>query len=120
VTYYSLVTNTDTQLDLHHIDDDACLKFQGAVELVGKRWSSGILLAIARGSERFSDIVSVVIGLSDRLLSQRLRELEIAGLIERVVVPTVPVQVRYRLTPKGADLMESLQPLASWRNRWAE
>ena len=75
-------------------------------------------MAIRQGAERFSEIVATVSGLSDRLLAQRLRELEAAQLIERVVVATTPVQVRYRLTERGTDLMDSLQPLVSWDQRW--
>ncbi|GAA2234732.1 catDE operon transcriptional regulator CatR [Herbiconiux moechotypicola] len=108
------------ELAWHRIDDDACRTFQGSLELVGRRWSSGILLAIARGAHRFSEIVASVAGLSDRLLSQRLKELELAGLVERTVIATTPVQVRYALTPRGADLMRSLQPLVAWSHRWDE
>lgn len=103
---------------LTHVDDELCRRFQYSVELVGKRWTGGILMAIRQGAERFSEIVATVIGLSDRLLSQRLRELEGAGLVERVVVATTPVQVRYRLTERGIDLMDSLQPLVAWDQRW--
>jgi DNA-binding HxlR family transcriptional regulator len=102
----------------HHIDDAECRRFTASVELVGKRWSSGILLAIAQGATRFSDIVHSVVGLSDRLLAQRLKELERVGLVERSVIATTPVQVRYELTPRGADLLQSLQPLVSWGQRW--
>ena len=77
-------------------------------------------MAIARGAVRFSDIVATVPGLSDRLLAQRLRELETAGLVVREVVASTPVQVRYRLTPSGVDLMNSLQPLVAWGQRWGE
>ena len=104
--------------DFHRIDDDQCRRFQGALELVGKRWSSGILLALARGAERFSEVAASIPGLSDRLLSERLRELESVGLVTRDVIATMPVQVRYSLTRRGADLMESLQPLVSWSHRW--
>ncbi|MGD8167429.1 winged helix-turn-helix transcriptional regulator [Herbiconiux sp. P16] len=101
-----------------HIDDAECRRFTASVELVGKRWSSGILLAIAQGATRFSEIVDSVVGLSDRLLAQRLKELERVGLVSRSVVATTPVQVRYALTPRGADLLQSLQPLVSWGQRW--
>ena len=102
----------------HHIDDAECRRFQSSVELVGKRWSSGILLAVAQGAERFTEILATVTGLSDRLLSQRLKELEQAGLLQRAVIATTPVQVRYHLTERGADLMRSLQPLVAWGQRW--
>jgi DNA-binding HxlR family transcriptional regulator len=106
--------------DIQHIDDAECRRFQSSLELVGRRWSSGILLAVARGASRFSEIVATVPGLSDRLLAQRLKELDSAGLLEREVVATTPVQVRYRLTPRGDDLMRSLQPLVGWGQRWDE
>lgn len=104
--------------DIHDIDDDECRRFQTSVELVGRRWSSAILLAVARGAERFGDIVAVVPGLSDRLLAQRVKELETAGLLQRQVIASMPVQVRYRLTDRGGDLMRSLQPLIAWGQRW--
>jgi DNA-binding HxlR family transcriptional regulator len=107
-----------TDLDWHHIDDAECRRFQSSVELVGKRWSSGILLALAQGATRFSEILATVTGLSDRLLSQRLKELEGSGLVEREVIASTPVQVRYHLTERGDDLLQSLQPLVSWGQRW--
>ncbi len=103
---------------LRHINDDECRRFQGAVELVGKRWSSSILLTVWQGSTRFSEIVAHVDGLSDRMLAQRAKELEAAGLLKREVIPTTPVQIRYELTERGDDLMRSLNPLIEWEQRW--
>lgn len=103
-----------------HIDDDRCRLFTASVELVGKRWNSGILLAIARGTSRFSEIRASVTGLSDRLLAARLKELERAGLVERQVIASTPVQVRYALTARGDDLLRSLQPLVAYGVRWVE
>ncbi|MWB98206.1 transcriptional regulator [Agromyces sp. MMS17-SY077] len=97
-----------------HIDDEACRRFQSSVETVGRRWSSGILLALARGANRFSEIVAAVDGLSDRMAAVRLRELEAAALVIRTVVPTTPVQVRYALTPRGRSLMAAMTPLVRW------
>ena len=108
------------QTIIHHIDDAACRQFQASLELVGKRWSSGILLAIARGESRFSDIVATVDGLSDRLLSVRLKELEQSGLLMREVIASTPVQVRYKLTDRGADLMDSLEPFVRYGQRWQQ
>ena len=101
-----------------HIYDDECRRFQESVEEVGKRWSSGILMALNLGSTRFSEILARVEGLSDRMLAQRLKELEASGLIAREVIPTVPVQVRYALTERGTDLMRAMQPLVDWGLRW--
>lgn len=103
-----------------HIDDEACRRLISSTELVGRRWSSGILLALGRGATRFSAIVAAVEGLSDRMAAQRLRELEAAGLIERHVIPSTPVQVRYRLTQAGLELLRALQPLGAWGHRWGE
>ena len=104
--------------DWGQVDDHACQRSAKVLELVGRRWSSGILLALARGAERFVDIVALVKGLSGRMLAVRLRELETAGLVNRVVVPTMPVTVRYQLTPQGRDLLAALQPIARYAQRW--
>ena len=103
---------------LRHINDDECRPFQWAVELIGKRWSSGIMLAVLQGATRFSEIVARVDGLSDRMLAQRARELEAAGLLAREVVPSIPVQIRYSLTERGEDLLAALQPVMRWEQRW--
>ncbi|MFE6871563.1 winged helix-turn-helix transcriptional regulator [Kitasatospora sp. NPDC057692] len=96
------------------IYDDTCPSFEGTLELVGRRWTGSVLQAAAQGARRFSEYRALIIGVSDRLLSQRLKELEAAGLIERTVIPTTPVQIRYRLAPDGQELVDALQPLTEW------
>ena len=88
------------------------------MEVVGQRWSPSILLALARGVERFTDITATVAGISARMLTVRLKQLETAQLVERMVFPTTPVSVRYRLTPRGVDLVTALQPIAGYVQRW--
>lgn len=105
-------------MEPQHIDEKACRVFRQAAELAGKKWNAAILLALARGADRFSSIVGSVDGISDRLLTARLRELELHGLISRDVVPTVPVQILYGLTPAGSDLIQILHPLVQWSQRW--
>ena len=100
------------------VDDEECHQAAEILEIVGKRWSSGILLAMARGAERFTDITATVRDLSARMLAVRLRELEQAGLVDRVIIPTMPVSIRYQLTPQGRDLLASLQPIAGYAHRW--
>jgi DNA-binding HxlR family transcriptional regulator len=100
------------------IREEECHRFSSFIELIGRRWNSAILLAVNLGSTRFSSILASVPGLSDRLLSQRLKELETAKLLSREVVPTTPVQVRYQLTERGTDLMKALQPLVEFGQRW--
>ncbi|MGY1805477.1 winged helix-turn-helix transcriptional regulator [Blastococcus sp. SYSU D00922] len=100
------------------IDDAECRRTADVVEFVGRRWNSGILLALARGASRFTEITAQVRGLSSRMLAVRLRELEDVGLVDRIVEPTTPVSVRYSLTPRGRDLLAALQPLVTYGQRW--
>ncbi|MCU1479379.1 MAG: transcriptional regulator [Subtercola sp.] len=104
--------------DWQRVDDEECRQAAQVLEIVGKRWSSGILLAMARGADRFTAINTSVRDLTSRMLAVRLRELEHAGLVDRVVIPTMPVGVRYRLTAQGRDLLASLQPIAGYTHRW--
>jgi DNA-binding HxlR family transcriptional regulator len=100
------------------IDDEECRRATAIVERIGRRWNSGILLALARGATRFTEILARVEGLSDRMLAARLKELEQIGLVVRIVEPTTPVSVRYRLTPRGRELLAALQPLAAYGQKW--
>jgi DNA-binding HxlR family transcriptional regulator len=100
------------------VDDDQCRRATSTMELVGRRWTGGIMLALGRGASRFSEVLGTVEGLSDRMLSVRLKELEHAGLVDRMVEPTTPVTVRYGLSPRGRDLLAALQPLQQYGQRW--
>ena len=95
-----------------------CPHFHAAIELIGKRWSGAILSALTAGPCRFGEISHAVPGMSDRLLSQRLRELEAEGLVARTVEAGAPVRVNYSLTAKGADLGPVLVDLRDWGRRW--
>lgn len=97
-----------------------CARFHYAIELIGRRWTGAILLALRSGCSRYSDIRDAVPGLSDRLLCDRLRELEATGLVERQVTPITPVQVRYRLTAMGDSLGPVLDAVSDWANQWPE
>ncbi|MFR9780906.1 winged helix-turn-helix transcriptional regulator [Micromonospora sp. MS34] len=99
------------------IPESECRGFQDALELAGRRWTGAILLAAVRGARRFGEYRTAVTGISDRLLAQRLRELEADGLVSRTVIPSTPVQITYAPTPDGRDLMAALQPLVSWSHR---
>lgn len=87
------------------IDDDACRQATDLLEFVGRRWTSSILLALGRGATRFGQIEASVKGISARMLSVRLRELERHHLVERVVQPSTPVSVEYHLTKSGLELL---------------
>jgi DNA-binding HxlR family transcriptional regulator len=77
------------------IHEPSCRSFQDVLELVGRRWSGAILLAGQRGARRFGEYRLSVPAIPDRLLAQRLKELQTAGLISRTVIPSTPVQIRY-------------------------
>jgi DNA-binding HxlR family transcriptional regulator len=88
------------------------------VELVGKRWTGAILLVLLDGPLRFSEIRHLVPDLSDRLLSERLKELESEDIVERRVVDGTPVRVEYALTSKGMALEPAVRALKAWANNW--
>src|SRR5215472_8892407 len=81
-----------------------CPRYHRAVELVGRRWTGAIIRVLLGGAKRFNEIASAVPGLSDRLLAERLRELESAGIVRRGVDAGPPVRVDYALTESGAEL----------------
>ncbi len=95
-----------------------CPTYHRAIELIGRRWTGVILRAMLFGEARFSDIAGAVPGLSDRLLSERLKELEGEGIVTRTVVPSTPVRVDYALTAKGQALNEVLVAVATWAETW--
>jgi DNA-binding HxlR family transcriptional regulator len=112
------VTIEQLRTGWEQIDDDECRRATSTVELIGRRWTSAVMLAVARGASRFSEILGSVTGLSDRMLALRLKELEHTGLMDRVVEPTTPVTVRYVLTARGRELLAALQPLVQYGQRW--
>ena len=96
-----------------------CPFFHQAIELVGRRWTGAILeILMQGGSLRFSTIAAAVPDLSDRMLSDRLKELESHRLVDRTVFPGPPVRVQYALTRKGQDLAPALDELKRGAQRW--
>ena len=95
-----------------------CPRFEHAIQLLGKRWTGLILDTLMHGPQRFCEMTAAVEGLSDRVLSDRLRELEAEGIIERAVYPQIPVRVEYRLTDKGRDLQPVVDAIHNWAETW--
>ena len=95
-----------------------CPLYRHAIELVGRRWTGAILRAMQGGRMRFTDIAAAVPGLSDRLLSERLKELEAEGIVDRTVLPETPVRIEYHLTAKGEALDEVMDAIAQWAHKW--
>lgn len=100
--------------------DQMCPRYEYAVALLGKKWTGLILRILMGGPRRFSDFRSQVPELSDRLLSERLKELEDVGIVQRVVHDTRPVLIEYTLTEKGRALRQVVEAIESWAERWVE
>jgi DNA-binding HxlR family transcriptional regulator len=98
---------------------EQCSVFQRGSELLGKRWTGVIIyMLLQQPTYRFNELLTAVHGISDRLLTERLRELEENGLVERVVIPESPVRVEYHLTEAGRDAHEIVAATYRWSNRW--
>jgi DNA-binding HxlR family transcriptional regulator len=96
-----------------------CPAYHRAVELIGRRWTGAILRALLTDVTRFNELAAVVPGLSDRMLAERLRELEAEGVVVRTVIPESPVRVEYSLTEKGLALESVVRAVAGWADAWA-
>lgn len=99
---------------------EVCPHFHAGIELIGKRWSGAIVWALVDGPLRFAELKRSIPGMSDRLLSQRLRELEEAGLMTREVEDGPQVKVTYSLTEMGMDLKPAILALREWACQWQE
>lgn len=95
-----------------------CPFYHEAVELIGRRWTGAILSVLMDGAMRFSEIGQAVPELSDRLLSERMKELEARGIVERTVIPGPPLRVEYALSQMGRELEPALCELQEWAARW--
>ncbi len=98
-----------------------CARFQHGAEILGKRWTVLIVhLLLTEGPQRFNAIAEGLEVVSDRMLSERLKELEAEGIVRREVYPETPVRIEYHLTDKGAALAPVLDELQHWAEAWVE
>ena len=97
-----------------------CPAYTKAIEIIGRRWTGAIIRSMLSGASRFSEILAAIPGLSDRLLSERLKELESEGIVQRSVTPSTPVRIDYSLTDKGHDLAAVVRAVSSWADSWRE
>ena len=91
-----------------------CTNFHNAIEFLGKRWMGIVIYSLLDGPKRYNEINSAIPGISDRLLTERLRDLEKEGLIKKNVLNTSPKKVEYELTTAGKDLEEVIHALIKW------
>jgi DNA-binding HxlR family transcriptional regulator len=97
-----------------------CEYYQAVIELIGRRWMGAILrVLMSNGPRRFNDLLTAIPDLSDRLLTERLRELTEHGIVERVPAPDIsPIAIQYRLTKSGRDLEVVVRAISAWARRW--
>ena len=99
-------------------DGAFCPVFHHAVELIGRRWTGAIVRGLLSGLTHFGQLTDAIPDLSDRMLSERLKELEAEGIVERRVLPSTPVRVEYHLTEKGRALDPVIRAVSDWAYQW--
>ena len=97
---------------------ELCAKFHRASELIGRRWTGAIIFVLLRSRCRFATLRDAVPGITDRMLCDRLQELEQEGILDRTVVPETPVRVEYSLTKKGRALASAFEAISEWADKW--
>lgn len=102
----------------HGCQQPYCPYYQYVVELLGRRWAGSIVRALLSGVTRFSALADTIPDLSDRMLSERLKELEEAGIVARVVFPETPVRIEYHLTERGQALRPLMDAALDWAAAW--
>jgi DNA-binding HxlR family transcriptional regulator len=95
-----------------------CPKFEAAFTLLGKRWTGLIIRVLLDGPKRFKEMSELIPGMSDRMLSERFKELEEYGIVVRRVYPETPVRIEYELTEKGKALKPALDEIQKWAHDW--
>jgi DNA-binding HxlR family transcriptional regulator len=97
---------------------ELCSRFHRASELIGRRWTGAIIFVLLKSRCRFATLRDAIPGITDRMLSERLQELEREGIVARAVIPATPVKVEYSLTRKGRSLGAAIKAIAAWSHRW--
>jgi len=98
---------------------ELCSAFHAAIELIGRRWTGAIIFLLLKSRCRFATLRDAIPDITDRMLSERLQELEQEGIVERTVLPETPVRVEYSLTPKGRALVEAVDAISDWAHKWS-
>ncbi|WP_107943222.1 MULTISPECIES: helix-turn-helix domain-containing protein [Metasolibacillus] len=94
-----------------------CPKFEKAISLLSQRWTALVIYQLLSGSQRFSEIQSAI-GISSKVLSERLKELEQQEVVKREVIPETPVVIEYSLTEKGHSIEPILRTIENWSQQW--
>ncbi|WP_339316991.1 winged helix-turn-helix transcriptional regulator [Paenibacillus sp. FSL R10-2734] len=98
---------------------DLCPQLQKSMDIIGRRWTGLIIYQLLQGPQRFN-VIEAALPISGRLLSERLKELELEGIVLREVFPETPVRIQYSLTDKGLALETVIQDLQRWSKIWID
>ncbi len=97
-----------------------CPRFESAFSFLGKRWNGLIIQTLMSGPKRFKDISSLIPSMSDKMLSERMKDLELEGIVVRHVYPETPVRIEYELTEKGKGLRLVMEQIQFWAEKWVD
>ncbi|EIT84687.1 hypothetical protein A374_13385 [Fictibacillus macauensis ZFHKF-1] len=97
-----------------------CPKYEVAIEIIGKKWTGLIIRVLLGGAKRFKEIKKQIPDMSDRMLTERMKELEAAGIVIRHVYPETPVRIEYELTQKGTALRNVITAIQQWSEEWVD
>jgi|SRR5581483_2276603 len=95
-----------------------CQQFHKAIELVGRKWNGAIVFLLMKSPARFTTLRDAIPEITDRMLSERLQQLEAERIVERKVHAETPVRIEYALTKKGRALAETFDAIADWAHKW--
>ncbi len=99
---------------------ELCTRFHRASELIGRRWTGAIIFVLLKSRCRFAVLRDAIPEITDRMLSDRLHELELEGIVDRTVIPETPVRVEYALTRKGRALATPIDAIVEWAHKWSD
>ncbi len=97
-----------------------CPRFETAFSFLGKRWNGLIIQSLMSGPKRFKDISNLIPMMSDKMLSERMKDLEASGILIRQVYPETPVRIEYELTEKGRALKPVMEQIQNWAEHWVD
>ncbi len=95
-----------------------CTSFHHAIELIGRRWTGAVISLLLQSRCRYATLRDAIPDITDRMLSERLQELESERIVERTVIPETPVRVEYSLTKKGRALAAAVEAISDWAHKW--
>ncbi|ACT03419.1 transcriptional regulator, HxlR family [Paenibacillus sp. JDR-2] len=95
-----------------------CPKYEAAADILGKKWTGLIIRVMLGGPKRFKEIKEQIPEMSDKMLTDRMKELESQSIVKRTVYPEMPVRIEYELTPKGRELQPVIESIQNWGEHW--